>query len=160
MSYGSSSVSPGRLFAVLMLLLCEFHAFLGLLLLGCRCHFTFTKLGEVLHELLEAATDKVDVLVTLLEKDLSNLGTFTLIVHVDNYKFVRRVFEAEKLGNKFVTADIWRRIIESFFDMAKHIILWLAHIQEQELCVLSNAKHLCSISHCRHLRDTSLVAHN
>ena len=122
------SVSPGRLFAVLMLLLCEFHAFLGLLLLRCGGDLALAKLREVLNELLKATTDQIDVFVTLLEKDLSDLGALTLVTHVDNYKFVRGVFETEELWDQLITTDVRGRVVKSFFDVTKHVIFWFTHV--------------------------------
>ena len=94
---------------MLVLLLCEFHSLLCLFLLGCGWDFTLAKLGEVLNKLLEAATDEVDVLVPFFEKDLSNLCSLTLVTHVDNYKFVRRVLEAEEFWDQFVATNVWGR---------------------------------------------------
>ena len=144
---------------MLMLLLSELHALLRLLLLGCRGDLPLAELGEVLNELLEAATDKVDILVTLLEKDLSYLGTLTLVTHVDHYKFVRRVLETEELWDQLVTTDVWSRVVKGLLDVAKHIILGLPHVQEQELSILCNTKHLSCIGYSRSLGNTSLMTH-
>jgi len=113
-----------------MLLLGQLHPLLGLLVLRQGDHFALAEMGEVLRELLEAAANKVDVFVTLLEKDLSYLGALALVTHIDNYKFVRGVFETEELWDQLVTTDVRRRVVKSFFDVAKHVILWFTHVQE------------------------------
>lgn len=84
---------------MLMLLLGQFHPLLRLLILRLWDHFTLAKMREVLGELLEATANKIDILVTLLEKDLSNLGTLTFIAHVDHNELVRGVFKTEELGD-------------------------------------------------------------
>ncbi len=72
-----------------MLLLGQLHPLLGLLILWLRDHFPLAQMREVVSELFEAAANKVDVLVTLLEKDLSNLGSLTFVAHVDHNELVR-----------------------------------------------------------------------
>jgi hypothetical protein len=113
---------------MLMFLLCQFHPLLGLLLFGSRDDFALAKFREIVCKLLKATTDEIDILITLLEKYLSYLGPLTLIAHVDNYELIRRVLKAEKLRDDLITPDVRRRIVQSFFDVTKHVLLWLTHI--------------------------------
>ena len=130
-----------------MLLLGQLHSLLGLLVLREGDHFTLAEMGEVLRELLEAPANKVDVLVTLLEKDLSNLGTLTFVAHVDHDKLVGGVLKTEELRDEFVASNVWRRVIKRLLNVAVHVFLWLTHVQEEELGILSDAKHLSRICH-------------
>lgn len=122
-----------------MLLLGQLHPLLSLLVLRQRDHFPLAEVREVLRELLEAATNKVDVLVTLLEKDLSNLGTLTFVAHVDHDELVRGVLKTEELWDEFVTSNVWRRVIKRLLNVAVHVFFWLTHVQEEELGILCNA---------------------
>ena len=142
-----------------MLLLGQLHPLLGLLVLREGDHFTLAEMGEVLRELLEATANKVDVLVTLLEKDLSNLGTLTFVAHVDHDELVGGVLKTEELGDEFVASYVWRWVIKRLLNVAVHVFLWLTHVQEEELGILGDAKHLSRICHSRGLRDASLMTH-
>ena len=114
---------------------------------------------EVLRELLEATANKVDVLVTLLEKDLSNLGTLTFVTHIDHDELVRGILKTEQLGDEFVASNVWCRVIKRLLNVAVHVFFWLTHVQEEELGILSDTKHLSRICHSGDLRNTCLMAH-
>lgn len=98
--------------ALLVLLLCYFHGtLLGLLdgfLQRLRDGLSLDKLIELFKELFNATREKIDVLVTLLEEDLSDSGALALITHVDYDELVRLILEAEKLWDDLVPANIWR----------------------------------------------------
>ena len=111
-----------------MLLLGQLHPLLGLLILRQRDHFTLAEVREVLRELLESTANKVDVFVTLLEKDLSNLGTLTFVAHVDHDELVRGVLKTEELGDQFVASYVWRRVIKRLLNVAVHVFFWLTHV--------------------------------
>jgi hypothetical protein len=111
-----------------MLLLGQLHSLLGLLILRQRDHFPLAQMREVLRKLLEASANKVDVLVTLLEKDLSNLGTLTFVTHVDHDELVRGVLKTEELRDEFVASNVWRRVIKRLLNVAVHIFFWLTHV--------------------------------
>jgi hypothetical protein len=132
---------------MLMLLLGQLHPLLGLFILWLRDHFPLAQMREVVRELLEAAANKVDVLVTLLEKDLSNLSTLTFVAHVDHNELVRGVLKTEEFRDEFVASYVWRRVIKRLFNVAVHVFLWFTHVQEKELGILSNSEHLSRIGY-------------
>ncbi len=154
------SVPSRRSGALLVLLLSQFNALFSFFFLWTRCDLSLTKFGEVVCKLLEASTNKIDVFVPFFEEYMCNLCSFAFIWHVNDNKFVRGVLKAEKFRYNFVSTNVRGRIINWLFDMTESVFFWLAHVKQQELCVLSDTEHFSCVSHCGNLRHSSLMTHH
>jgi len=98
----------------------------------------FTEVGEVFRKLFDTPTHQVHVLIALLEENLSHLGAFTLITHIDHYEFIWLVFESVEFGNDLISADVGGGIVQSLLNVEHLILLLVSHIEQEEFRILSN----------------------